>query len=77
MASMQGVRRQLEDLKEALDPGIKTLDWLDEEKPEDAAGVVQLMAEVEMLLATSVSNFMSEWDFAEDCRRGKLAGVGA
>ena len=65
------INKQLEELREDLDDGALSIHFLQEEKPEEAAETVQLMAEVAGLLSHSVSNFMSHWDFEEDCRRGR------
>ena len=65
------INKQLEELREDLDDGALTIRFLQEGKLEEAAETVQLMAQVAGLLSHNVSNFMSHWDFEEDCRRGR------
>lgn len=81
MASMQNVKRILEDLNEELqeDCGNSPSVWFedDKEEPREVGEVVKIMAAVTGLLASNIANFHREWDYAEDCRRGRLAEAGA
>jgi len=76
-ASSHHIHQQLKGLCEDLDNGDLPLNWLEEEKAEEVAATVQLMADVAALLSQSVRNFMSGWDFEEDCRRGRAKEAAA
>ena len=71
MTTILHIKSQLEELLDDLDGGAMTMEMLDKEKPEDVAEVIQLMAEIAGDLLINVRNFMSGWDFVEDCRRGR------
>jgi hypothetical protein len=71
MATILNVRKQLERLRDSLDGGCSSHGWFETEQSEDVAEVISLMAEVGSTLVQEVANFMTEWDFAEDCRRSR------